>query len=286
MDRSKTERLKRDDGGARGMEDLVLAVRGRSLAGSKVAAMEGVGLMGSDKFWQKVLNLKTTPCRNSSLKRAMNLRKRWRLKLVQVGVESKNWSCTQKLGAKIKCKTRCHQRSRQQGWPVYYVVCFFNFLFFFLELPLAGCAWRFSLFQDNNFRRLWTVLASLAHSVDVAVRNLDNETPNSQHLQPCKQNLLITRVKGWFWLNWACCMVGPESSTCSVSSKRTMPSQIPFQRFQKWKKQKRWVVAIHCSTVQVVGLLVYTGTLFIYRLIFVRFYVPRELEVGNRFVRA
>jgi hypothetical protein len=26
-------------------------------------------------------------------------------------------------------------------------------------------------------------------------------------------------------------------------------------------------------------LLVYTGTIFIYRLIFVRFYVPRELEV-------
>lgn len=32
-------------------------------------------------------------------------------------------------------------------------------------------------------------------------------------------------------------------------------------------------------TALVVGLLVYTGTIFIYRLIFVRFYVPRELEV-------
>lgn len=32
-------------------------------------------------------------------------------------------------------------------------------------------------------------------------------------------------------------------------------------------------------TALVVGLLVYTGTVFIYRLIFVRFYVPRELEV-------
>eukprot|EP00435_Cladocopium_sp_Y103_P055925 s912_g18.t1 len=32
-------------------------------------------------------------------------------------------------------------------------------------------------------------------------------------------------------------------------------------------------------TAMVVGLLVYTGTVFIYRLIFVRFYVPRELEV-------
>jgi len=32
-------------------------------------------------------------------------------------------------------------------------------------------------------------------------------------------------------------------------------------------------------TCLVVGLLVYTGTIFIYRLIFVRFYVPRELEV-------
>ncbi|CAK9004614.1 unnamed protein product [Durusdinium trenchii] len=32
-------------------------------------------------------------------------------------------------------------------------------------------------------------------------------------------------------------------------------------------------------TALVVGLLMYTGTIFIYRLIFVRFYVPRELEV-------
>ena len=37
MDRSKTDRKRTDDGvGTRGMEDLVLQVRGRSLAGSKV----------------------------------------------------------------------------------------------------------------------------------------------------------------------------------------------------------------------------------------------------------
>lgn len=44
-------------------------------------------------------------------------------------------------------------------------------------------------------------------------------------------------------------------------------------------RDERLISSPPCAAVQVVGLLVYTGTIFIYRLIFVRFYVPRELEV-------